>query len=150
MALLHAIDQQLLYDSLLSFRLLSYIQLHLQHLLGEDCGFHTHDSRCNKWRMRRRTSLRHLDDGGKCTLSKLADDTKLKGVVEMPGGLPANQRNLTRSEKWTNKDLMMFNKEKCQGLPLGRNNPRYMYVLGPPTWKATWQERIWGSWQTPS
>lgn len=35
MALLRAITQQLLCDSLLSFRLLSHVQLHLQHLLGE-------------------------------------------------------------------------------------------------------------------
>ena len=36
-ALLRAVDRQLPYDSLLSFRLLSRVHLHLQHLLGEGC-----------------------------------------------------------------------------------------------------------------
>ncbi|KAK4818078.1 hypothetical protein QYF61_004628 [Mycteria americana] len=58
-----------------------------------------------------------LDDGAECTLSKLADDTKLGGVADTPEGCVAVQR------KWADRNLMKLNKGKCKILQLGRNNP---------------------------
>ncbi|KAK4811069.1 hypothetical protein QYF61_016355, partial [Mycteria americana] len=65
-----------------------------------------------------------LDDGAECSLSKFAHDTNLGG------------RDLDRLEKWADRNIMQFNKGKCQVLHLGRNNPRHQYMLGA-TWLAS-------------
>ncbi|KAK4828861.1 hypothetical protein QYF61_000989 [Mycteria americana] len=49
-----------------------------------------------------------------CALSKFLDDTKLGGVADTPDGCAAIQRDLESMEKRANKDLMKFNKGKCQ------------------------------------
>ncbi|KAK4806367.1 hypothetical protein QYF61_016227 [Mycteria americana] len=56
-----------------------------------------------------------LDDGAECTLSKLADDSRLGGVALGPGGRAAVPRDLGRLERWAGRDLMQFSKGKCQG-----------------------------------
>lgn len=36
----------------------------------------------------------------------------------------------SRMDKWAERNHMKLSKGKCQVLHLGRNNPRYQYVLG--------------------
>ncbi|PKU45384.1 rna-directed dna polymerase from mobile element jockey-like [Limosa lapponica baueri] len=65
-----------------------------------------------------------------CTLSKFADDTKLRGAVNVIEERDAIQRNLGRLEAWAHANLMKFNQATCQILHMGHGNPKHKYRLG--------------------
>ncbi|PKU46677.1 rna-directed dna polymerase from mobile element jockey-like [Limosa lapponica baueri] len=74
--------------------------------------------------------VRDMDSGIECTLSKFADDTKLRGMADTLEGRDAIQMNLGRLEKWVCANLMKFNQAKCKVLHLGHSNPKHKYRLG--------------------
>jgi len=51
-------------------------------------------------------------------------------VANTPEGHAAIQRDLNRLEKWTDRNLIPFNKGKCKVTHLGRNNPMHQNMLG--------------------
>lgn len=71
-----------------------------------------------------------MQNSAECTFRVFAADTNFKGLVDMPAGCAAIQRDHNKLEKWADGKLMKFNKEKCKVLQLGRNNPIYLNRLG--------------------
>ncbi|GAB0178838.1 P protein [Grus japonensis] len=82
-----------------------------------------------------RVDVGDLDDGIKCTVMKFADDTKLSEEVDTLEGRATLKKDLDRLEEWANKNLMKFNKEKCEVLHMGKHNLGVQHRLG-----STWQE----------
>lgn len=75
-------------------------------------------------------SINDLEDGIKCTLTKFANDTKLRGEVDTLEGRAFLQKDLHRLEEWANKNPMKFNKNKVNVLHLGKHNPWEQHRMG--------------------
>ncbi|KAJ7423104.1 hypothetical protein BTVI_11045 [Pitangus sulphuratus] len=85
-----------------------------------------------------------MDAGIKCTLSKFANDTKLRGVVDAPGGWDAVQRDLDRLERWAYGDYLQFSKAKYKVLCLGQGNPKHKCRLSSELIENNPEEKDFG------
>jgi len=81
--------------------------------------------------------INDLDDEAECILCKFADDTR-------PEECAAMWRDLHRLEKRANKNLMKFNKEKCEVLHLVRKNFIHQYMLGDTQLESSVAEKDLG------
>lgn len=71
-----------------------------------------------------------------CLLIQFSDKKKLRGAAEMLEGRTAIQRNLDRLEEWATKNIVKFNKDKCQSPALCWINPLHSSWLGTPGCRA--------------
>jgi len=62
-----------------------------------------------------------------CTLSEYADDSKLSGEVDTPGGRDAIQWDPDKLKKWACVNFITFSKYSV--LHLRQGNPQYQYRL---------------------
>lgn len=74
--------------------------------------------------------INNTDEGIKCTLSKFADDTKLRGAVCIPAGWDAIQRGLDKLQNWGHGNFRRFNKTRCKVLHVDQGNSQYDLRLG--------------------
>nr|XP_013801057.1 PREDICTED: uncharacterized protein LOC106486924 [Apteryx mantelli mantelli] len=81
-----------------------------------------------------------LDNGTKCTLSKFANNVKLGGVVDTPGGCAAVEKALEGGREQPHENSATRSAEEY----LRRHNPRRQDRLGPTSWRASVQKRAWG------
>lgn len=88
--------------------------------------------------------INSLDVGTECTLIRFADDTELGGVANMPKYLAPIQLGLDRLEKWADRKLMEFNKEKSKVLHLGKKNFTYQGMLRTTQLESSFEENILG------
>jgi len=85
-----------------------------------------------------------MDSGIECTLSKLADDTKLCGAVNMLSGRDAIQRDLDRLNRWAHVNTREFNKAKGKVLHIGQGSPKQKYRLGRKWIESSPEEKDMG------
>ena len=93
--------------------------------------------------------INDIDNGVECTLSKFVDDTRLWGVVNMPEGWDANQRELGKLKLWAQENFMRFNRSKGKVLHMGRGNPHYATNWGMKRLSTALLKRMGGTngWQ---
>lgn len=65
----------------------------------------------------------------------------------MPEGHAVTERDHNRLQNWADRNLMKFSKS-LKSCPWRRTSRKIYW--GPPSWKAAWQKRSWGSWQALS
>lgn len=90
-------------------------------------------------------AINDLDEMIECALNKVADDMRLGGEADTPGGCASTQQDLDRLESWVQRNLVKFSKDKFRVLNLRKNNPPHQDRCKAALWRKTW-----GSWQTRS
>jgi len=84
------------------------------------------------------------ESGVEYTLSKLVNDTKLYGAVDMLKGQDGIQRDPDRLERWAHANLMKFKKATCKVLYMGRDNLKHKYRLGREWLESSPEEKDLG------
>jgi len=73
-----------------------------------------------------------------CTVGKFTDGKKLGEMDDTRDGCALSQRDINRLQNWAERNLMKFNKGKCDILHLWRNNAGHQYILGAASLRSFW------------
>lgn len=79
--------------------------------------------------------IKDLDDGIEKVLIKFADDTKLGGTTSILEDRIRIRNDLDKLEKWTGKNRMKFNRDKCKVLRRDGNNQLSKHRAGTGGWQ---------------
>ena len=75
-----------------------------------------------------------------------ADDTKVAQVVENDDDKKRMQETIDRLMEWAERWGMTFHADKCKIMHVGRNNPKYNYVMNGQQIGETTEEKDLGVW----
>ena len=70
-------------------------------------------------------------------------DDKLSDAVKMLDGRDDIQTGLDGLEGWAHRNLMKFNKAKCEVLHLEWDNPKHRYKLGREWIENSTEKKTW-------
>ena len=88
--------------------------------------------------------INDIETGVKSTLSKFADDCKIKKKVENVVDATEVQTDLNTLVKWSEKWQMSFHPDKCKVLHLGYNNQKNKYYIKDAEIKKVKEEKDLG------
>ncbi|KAK4819849.1 hypothetical protein QYF61_012994 [Mycteria americana] len=74
--------------------------------------------------------INYRDSGIECTLTRFAENNRLRSAVDLLEGRDAIQRNHDRLEERACANPLKSNKAKCKVLHLGQGSTQYQYRLG--------------------
>lgn len=84
--------------------------------------------------------IKDLDDGIEKVLIKFADDTKLGGTTSILEDRIRIQNDLDKLEKWTGKNRMKFNRDKCKAVRRAGEQSAVQTQAGPAAWSPAGHE----------
>ena len=85
-----------------------------------------------------------------CFIRKFADDTKMAMIIKSKEDADRFQEDINNLCKWAQDWAMEFNEQKCKIMHIGRNNPRYKYLMNGVELSVTEEERDLGIWTDSS
>ena len=88
--------------------------------------------------------INDIETGITSTLSKFADDCKIKRTVKSDEDANAVQVDLNNLVMWSHKWQMKFHPDKCKVLHIGHNNQRYKYYIEGTEVKKVSEEKDLG------
>jgi len=88
----------------------------------------------------------YINSGIECMLSKFADDTKMSGVVDVPEGQNATQRDPDELEKWARVNIMRFNRPSARSCAWIRATPSINTGWEMKGLRGALRRRTWGYW----
>lgn len=74
--------------------------------------------------------INDLDNGVTNWILKFADDTKLFGRASSPEGVATLQTDINQLIRWSEEWQMLFNRDKCKVMHIGRSNKQAPYSMG--------------------
>lgn len=102
------------------------------------------DPRAGHWALPVQHPLEWPEGWGTPSAPPERNQTGRSGWLPAGLGLQGDLAHWEWKESGNGRNLLIFNKGKCQDHSLGRNNPKPQHTLGPSAWKAALQKDLAG------